>query len=159
MMNFQQACAYVRATGAQAYCYAPWVEQDGRWIGLQYCLLCESQEGDSDGVPLAMHVHRIALGAPQGQSTTMERLDEWEHSLFDGPLPSGGVDLRAFRYAACDAGCNTLGRLPLPAGAAAEREWLVHRCEPHWPTAPATAFVRPGLPALGGGEAPVVLRA
>ena len=40
MMTFQQACSYVRATGASAYCYTPWV-RDGEWIGLQHCILYE----------------------------------------------------------------------------------------------------------------------
>lgn len=101
MMTFQQACSYVRATGASAYCYTPWV-RDGEWIGLQHCMLYE-RTCAADASPLGMRLRRVARGAREGEVIEIERIDTWDALASPALEAEYGVDPRCYRYAACES--------------------------------------------------------
>ena len=101
MMTFQQACTYVRATGASAYCYTPWV-RDGEWIGLQHCTLYERTD-PVDASLLCMRLRRVARGARECEVIDIERIDTWDALASAALEAEYGVDPRGYRYAACES--------------------------------------------------------
>lgn len=100
MMNFQQACAYVRATGGSAYCYTPWMH-DGEWIGVQHCTLYEPDDA-SDVVSLGMRLRRVARGVRDSEVIEVASLDAWDGLPPHALEAQYGVDPRGYRYAASD---------------------------------------------------------
>lgn len=101
MMDFQQACAYVRATGSSAYCYTPWMHE-GEWIGVQHCTLYEPTGAD-ETTPLGMRLRRVARGARGGEVIEVGPLDAWSRLSAQALEAQYGVDPRGYRYAASDA--------------------------------------------------------
>ncbi|MCM5680591.1 hypothetical protein M8A51_13745 [Schlegelella sp. S2-27] len=101
MMDFQQACAYVRATGSSAYCYTPWMHE-GEWIGVQHCTLYEPA-GAGDATPLEMRLRRVARGARGGEVIEVGSLAAWDELPAQALEAQYGVDPRGYRYAASDA--------------------------------------------------------
>ena len=101
MMDFQQACAYVRATGSSAYCYTPWMHE-GEWIGVQHCMLYEP-DGADEGTPLGMRLRRVARGARDGEVIEVASLAAWDGVPSQALEAQYGVDPRSYRYAASDA--------------------------------------------------------
>jgi hypothetical protein len=101
MMDFLQACAYVRATGSSAYCYTPWMH-DGEWIGVQHCTLYEPA-GAGETAPLGMRLRRVARGARGGEVIEVGSLEAWDGLPPQALEAQYGVDPRGYRYAASDA--------------------------------------------------------
>ncbi|AKJ28229.1 hypothetical protein [Caldimonas brevitalea] len=156
MMSFEQAVAYIGATGASAYCHVPWLDGDGKWIGVQRCVLCEAGPGDAaEGLGLMLRVRRLPLCSGQWDTARLQ-VDSTLASLSPGMMMElYGMDLLQFRYAGCDPVGDVTGTVPgACAGArwpasASSRQWCagmseahaLHLCEPHfngseWPYAP-----------------------
>jgi hypothetical protein len=143
MMSFEQACAYVHATSAEAYCCTAWL-CGGEWLGVQHWLLHELPADGSEGpARLGMRVRRVAFGSTVGPCVQVNSVDEWRFLPAEVLETAFGANPCGLRYAACEAGAGD--ELPIRIAAAPTQAFVSRSAH-----APRFIQKRPRQPVQAG---------